>query len=238
MPQCAPSIISGFSSANVPLAPCSHSKLLALLGAGGGGGAVVVVVWHGLSQTWRCAFLCVHAYMQFCKVRCEICCVYVWAIWSMQGCEVGSFSSPDVLAGICKRWITRQRESIIQRKEKKKNETETLAPVAPGSLFQFRDWFSQNVEGKRREEKQPWRSEGGMMRSWGRKKRKGMKPPYMCVSSPFLPLSPSWSNPESKAQCENAKCYYQAFRVHKCHLWWMSVGFRKASCPTPAVSPP
>lgn len=124
------------------------------------------------------------------------------------------------------------------KERKKKNETETLAPVAPGSLFQFRDWFSQNVEGKRREEKQPWRSEGGMMRSWGRKKRKGMKPPYMCVSSPFLPLSPSWSNPESKAQCENAKCYYQAFRVHKCHLWWMSVGFRKASCPTPAVSPP
>lgn len=125
--------------------------------------------------------------------------------------------------------------------EGKKKKKSDPALVAPGSLFQFREWFSQNIEGKRSS------LEGARVGWWGagkKKKREWMKLQYMCIpiphSSPFFlhrSLAPR-SNPEGKAQCENAKGYYQAFRVHKCHLWWMSVGFKKASCQTQAVSPP
>lgn len=160
-------------------------------------------------------------------------------LWGLQGCEVGSFSFPDELAGICKRWITRQRESIIQRRKKEKKRNMDPVPVAPGSLFQFRVIFLKCRREERRSS-----LEGVRAGWWGLENKENEWNCYMCVcpippSSPISihSLSPR-SNPKGKAQCENAKGYYQAFRVHKCHLWWMSVGFRKASCQTPAISPP
>lgn len=196
MPQCAPSIISGFSSANVPLTPSSHSELLALLGQVG---AVVVVggVWRGYTQTmwflYVVSFMCACISVRFSKVRSEICYMYVWGIWGMQGCKVSTSSSPDELAGICKRWITSQRESIIQRRKKKGNINP--ASVAPGSLFQFREWFSQNVEGKRREaalKERAWDDEGGV----------GVKPQCASphLSPPSFSVSPYWSKSSVKMQ--------------------------------------
>lgn len=203
MPQCAPSIISAFSSANAPLAPSSHSELLALqgrvvgcvcvyVGGGGGGG---VVTWLNSNLKGVCVCACMWL------LQGEICCVYVWAIWSTQGCKVGSPPTPPT------RWIswhmqamnyqaTRVNYPKREKGGKKRNMDPT--PVAPGSLFQFRDWFSQNVEGKRREEKQPWRSEGGMMRSWG-----GWVGGEHISVSPhlfFLHLSPSLSLPPEQIQ--------------------------------------
>lgn len=112
--------------------------------------------------------------------------------WGMQGREVGSFTSTDELAGICKRWITRQRESIIQGRKKKRNMDPLL--VAPGSPFQFKEWFSQNVEGKRSS------LEGVREGWWGvEKKRMNETTVYMHVphrtlltsSPPYFPHPPS-----------------------------------------------
>lgn len=143
---------------------------------------------------------------------------YWWISWHMQA-------------------MNYQAMGVNYPKKKKKNMDP--APVAPGSLFQFREWFPQNVGEEKRsslgETRVGWWWVGGK-----KKKREWMKLLYMCVCPhpSFLHRSVSRSNPGGKAQCENAKGYYQAFRVHKCHLWWMSVGFRKASCQTLAISPP
>ena len=108
-------------------------------------------------------------------------------------------------------------------------------PVAPGSLFQFREWFPPKCRGEEKRSRDDEEREN----EWSHRR-------CVCPSShtffSFLSLSfpPSLhprSNPEGRVQCENAKGYYQAFRVHERHLWWMSVGFRKASCQPPAGSP-
>lgn len=152
-------------------------------------------------------------------------CVVGWrGVW--RG-EVGCISFSDELAGICKRWITRQQESIIQgrKRKKKKHGSCDFGPRVP---FPIQRVIFLKCRGK---EKQPWRKESEMMRT-GRKEKKERT--TMC-SYPHS-LSP-WSNPEVKEQCENAKGYYQTFRVHQHPLWWMSVGFRKASCQTLTAGP-
>lgn len=142
-----------------------------------------------------------------------------------------------------------QAMGVNYPKKKGKKGNMDPAPVAPGSLFQFREWFSQNVEGKRGEaalKEWEWDDE-----ELEKKERMNETVVYMCPPPPsphptLLTLFPPSfslslclrSNTEGKALCENAKGYYQAFRVHECHLWWMSVGFRKASCQTLSVSPP
>lgn len=76
--------------------------------------------------------------------------------------------------------------------------------VAPGPLFQFREWFSQNVEGKRSS------LEGvkaGMMRSWKKKGRMNETRVYMHIPhrtlltcSPSYPPPPTTTNQIHKAK--------------------------------------
>lgn len=97
-------------------------------------------------------------------------------LWGLQGCEVGSFSFPDELAGICKRWITRQRESIIQRRKKEKKRNMDPVPVAPGSLFQFRVIFLKCRREERRSS-----LEGVRAGWWGLENKENEWNCYMCV---------------------------------------------------------
>lgn len=170
---------------------------------------------RGLNSTLNgvCVFLFVYVCMHICEV--EVCedmncvCVCVWGVfgrWGMQGCEVGSFSSPDELAGICKRWITRQRESIIQREKKKKKE---IGPCACGPRVPFP--IQRVIFPKYRgEEKQPWRSEGGMMRSWKKEKERMNETAVYVYPHPalltFFPPPFSRSPIKSRRQSAVWKC--------------------------------
>lgn len=186
MPQCTPSIISGFPSTNLPLAPSSHSRLLALVGRVEEADGAKLTPW------WWCVCLC--AYMRFSKngevlvlVGWDMKTLKIWSVcvralsgcvglWGLQGCEVGSFSFPDELAGICKRWITRQRESIIQRRKKEKKRNMDPVPVAPGSLFQFRVIFLKCRREERRSS-----LEGVRAGWWGLENKENEWNCYMCV---------------------------------------------------------
>lgn len=121
----------------------------------------------------------------------------------MQGCEVGSFSSPDELAGICKRWITRQPESIIQREKTKHG------PCACGPRVPFP--IQRVIFPKCREEEKRSSLEGPRVGWWGvggEKGREWMKPQYMCVPHllTFFPPSFSLSPIKSRRQSAVWKC--------------------------------
>lgn len=193
--------------------------------------------------------MCVSVYARmYATEQGEVCDLLCVCLGCVQGCGVGSFLLPDELAGICKRWITRQQESIIQKggggeKEKKKKRNVYPAPAAPGSLFQFREWFSQNAEGKGREEKRS-SLEGVRVGWWGVEAETGdgMKT-SVCDSSPFSSFIPSLFLPadliqEAKCSVKMQNAIIRTSESTNATVWWMSVGFRKTSCPTSAVSTP
>lgn len=159
MLQCASSITTAFSSASWAPRSLRSFRLLALLGLKG-------------------ALVCPSG-------RCDIGCRYVWGV---QGCKVGSYPPPDELAGICTGWITRQRESIIQKDERKHRACGPRVPFPIQGMIFPKMW-------RVREKNQPWRSEGGTMRS------RGWCYICLCVSSHlFSALAPSWSDPGVKIQ--------------------------------------
>lgn len=76
---------------------------------------------------------------------CVCVCFQVCVGWrGMWRCEVGSIPSPDELAGICKQWITRQRESIIQR-------TRILRPWPRGPFSNSESDFPKMSRGRGKE---------------------------------------------------------------------------------------
>lgn len=77
----------------------------------------------------------------------------------------------------------KRRRGGGEREREKKKRNAYPAPVAPGSLFQFREWFSQNAEGKGREGKRS-SLEGVRVGWWGVEVEDGMKT-SVCDSSPF-----------------------------------------------------
>lgn len=106
-------------------------------------------------------------------------CVYVWWWWWCCRTRLERwrlfffFSRTDVLGSICKRWITRRRESIIQSGEKKNgNSGPMLGLRAPFSIWRH-DFWKGGKRGvyvlykgngstrKRRRWREGWRLERG-----------------------------------------------------------------------------
>lgn len=186
MPQCASSITAAFSSASRAARSLLSFRLLALLGLKG-------------------AFVCPFG-------RRDIGCRYVRGV---QGYKVGSFPPPDELAGICTGWITRQRESIIQKKERKHRACGPRVPFPiQGAIFPKCGRLEKRTSlgGARVGQ----RGVGGDMR---------------------LNFSPLWLPPD---QIQEWKCRTLLWGCQGAQtplLWWMSVGFRTASCLTRAGQP-
>lgn len=125
---------------------------------------------------------------------------------------------------ICKQ---AKRVNYPPKKEKKKHRRRASWPQGP---FSNSDSDFPPKKGKR-----PWRRE---LDDGELKKKKNETPTFFCTfvfsTAPTPPPNPT---PDGIQKAQNAKGYYEAFRVRERHLWWMSVGFRTASCQT-AASPP
>lgn len=157
MPQCAPSITTAFSPASRAAPSLLPFRLLALL---------------GLKGTFVCP----------CR-RCDIDCRYVLGV---EGCKVGSFPPPDELAGICTGWITRQRESIIQKKERKRHACGPRVPFPiQGTIFPKCGGLEKRIS-----------LGGARVGQWG----VGAEVIYVYAPHLFSTLAPSWSDPGVKMQ--------------------------------------
>lgn len=184
--------MAAFSSASRAAGSLLSFQLLALLGLKG-------------------AFVCPSR-------RCDIGCRYVRGV---QGCKVGSFQPPDELAGICTGWITRQRESIIQKRERKHCACGPRVPFPiQGTIFPKCGGLEKRIS-----------LGGARVGQWG------VGGDVIYVYAVPLTLSPLWLPPD---QIQEWKCRMLLWGRQGAQtplLWWMSVGFRKASCLTRAGPP-
>lgn len=165
--------MAAFSSASRAARSLLSFRLLALLGLKG-------------------AFVCPSR-------RCDIGCRYVRGV---QGCKVGSFQPPDELAGICTGWITRQRESIIQKRERKHCACGPRVPFPiQGTIFPKCGGLEKRIS-----------LGGARVGQWGVGVMLYM---YMWFLSPFLHSGSLLI----RSRSENAECYYGAVRAHKRHFY-------------------
>ena len=120
-------------------------------------------------------------------------CVSAWKMWYrlVRGRKVSSFPPPDELAGICTGWITRQRESIIQKKERKEHACGPRVPfLIRGTILPKCGGLEKRISlGAARVDNQ----ESGVML-------------YRRLLSESLPI---------RSRSETAERYYGAVRAHK-----------------------